>query len=151
MTTIERIILSRDQRGISELARHMPENFCHDAAALIGDKPGTAMIITGFYILDSDSNETDGPPGAVAMGEALKVLGYKPVYVTDRYTYELMSALSGEDDVVVDFPVAGEKESEDFAENLLNPNPPKDTDGRREGSGRGWVRELQGRWPGVLG
>ena len=29
--------------------------------------------------------------------------------------------------------------------------PPKDTDGRREGSGRGWVRELQGRWPGVLG
>ena len=33
----------------------------------------------------------------------------------------------------------------------LIPNPPKDTDGRREGSGRGWVRELQGRWPGVLG
>ena len=33
----------------------------------------------------------------------------------------------------------------------INPNPPKDTDGRREGSGRGWVRELQGRWPGVLG
>ena len=32
----------------------------------------------------------------------------------------------------------------------LNPNPPKDTDGRREGSGRGWVRELQGRWPGLL-
>ena len=33
----------------------------------------------------------------------------------------------------------------------LNPNPPKDTDGRSEESGRGWVRELQGRWPGVLG
>ena len=33
----------------------------------------------------------------------------------------------------------------------LSPNPPKDTDGRREDSGRGWVRELQGRWPGVLG
>ena len=32
-----------------------------------------------------------------------------------------------------------------------SPNPPKDTDGRREDSGRGWVRELQGRWPGVLG
>ena len=27
---------------------------------------------------------------------------------------------------------------------LLRPNPPKDTDGRREGSGRG-VRELQGK------
>ena len=34
---------------------------------------------------------------------------------------------------------------------VLNPNPPKDTDGRREDSGRGWVRELQGRWPGILG
>ena len=34
---------------------------------------------------------------------------------------------------------------------VLSPNPPKDTDGRREDSGRGWVRELQGRWPGVLG
>ena len=34
---------------------------------------------------------------------------------------------------------------------LISPNPPKDTDGRREDSGRGWVRELQGRWPGVLG
>ena len=33
----------------------------------------------------------------------------------------------------------------------LTPNPPKDTDGRREDSGRGWVRELQGRWPGLLG
>ena len=33
----------------------------------------------------------------------------------------------------------------------LIPNPPKDTDGRGEDSGRGWVRELQGRWPGVLG
>ena len=30
----------------------------------------------------------------------------------------------------------------------VSPNPPKDTDGRREDSGRG-VRELQGRWPGL--
>ena len=43
-------------------------------------------------------------------------------------------------------PVVGE-----CNDSFLNPNPPKDTDGRREGSGRGWVRELQGRWPGVLG
>ena len=38
-----------------------------------------------------------------------------------------------------------------FNLNPFSPNPPKDTDGRREDSGRGWVRELQGRWPGVLG
>ena len=33
----------------------------------------------------------------------------------------------------------------------LSPNPPKDTEGGREDSGRGWVRELQGRWPGPWG
>ena len=32
----------------------------------------------------------------------------------------------------------------------LGPKP-ESTEGRREDSGRGWVRELQGRWPGVLG
>ena len=31
---------------------------------------------------------------------------------------------------------------------LISPNPPMDTDGRRENSGRG-VRELPGRWPGL--
>ena len=41
------------------------------------------------------------------------------------------------------------KDDDSFWLGFLNPNPPKDTDGRREDSGRGWVRELQGRWPGV--
>ncbi len=54
--------------------------------------------------------------------------------VTDRETESIWNKSTGE-------AVSGS----------LNPNPPKDTDGRREGSGRGWVRELQGRWPGVLG
>ena len=44
-----------------------------------------------------------------------------------------------------------EREGVMLSRPTLSPNPPKDTDGRREGSGRGWVRELQGRWPGVLG
>ena len=50
-----------------------------------------------------------------------------------------------------DFPNtvrAGGKKNGSF-DVSLSPNPPKDTDGRREDSGRGWVRELQGRWPGV--
>ena len=34
------------------------------------------------------------------------------------------------------------------ASHYLNPNPPKDTDGRREDRRRG-MRELQGRWPGL--
>ena len=32
---------------------------------------------------------------------------------------------------------------------VLTTSKPESTEGRREDSGRGWVRELQGRWPGV--
>ena len=48
-------------------------------------------------------------------------------------------------------PLQGSVDGYLAEEHTLSPNPPKDTDGRREGSGRGWVRELQGRWPGLLG
>ena len=116
---IEDIVLSRDRRGISSLRPHLSQNFCYEAAALVSEDPGTAIIITGFYILDADSNETDGPPGAIVLGEALKKLEYKPIYVTDRYTLDLMRTLADKDDVVIDFPITGSSESENFAKNLL--------------------------------
>ena len=53
-------------------------------------------------------------------------------------------------DELIDWEKRYESEN-GFFRQILSPNPPKDTDGRREDSGRGWVRELQGRWPGVLG
>ena len=45
-------------------------------------------------------------------------------------------------------PDAGLRETSRKPAHEVSPNPPKDTDGRREDSGRG-VRELQGRWPGL--
>ena len=51
----------------------------------------------------------------------------------------------------LELPLVAALATEELPVVVVNPNPPKDTDGRREGSGRGWVRELQGRWPGVLG
>ena len=53
--------------------------------------------------------------------------------------------------VFIDVNASNVDELTDISLSGLSPNPPKDTDGRREDSGRGWVRELQGRWPGVLG
>ena len=72
MSKIEDIILDNDQRGISKLRGHLPENFCEDAARLILDNPGHALVISGFFILGAMASETDGPPGAYFIGKALE-------------------------------------------------------------------------------
>ena len=117
--TIEDIILDHDRRGISALRPHLPEDFCDQAAGLILDNPGTALIVTGFYILAAGAAETDGPPGAVVIGDALRAIGYDSVYVTDRYTAPLMTAIVGSTARVVDFPIADEGASRAFAHDLL--------------------------------
>jgi hypothetical protein len=117
--SIEDIILDRDRRGISALRPHLPDDFCGQAAELILQNPGTAIIVTGFYILAAEAAETDGPPGAIVIGNALQSIGYRVVYVTDRYTAPLMSGVAGSDARVVDFPIAGDVESRSFAGSLL--------------------------------
>ena len=81
--TIEDIILNHDRRGISALRPHLPEDFCTQAARHALAHPGTVIIATGFYILASDAAETDGPPGAIAIGNALASLGNTVAYATD--------------------------------------------------------------------
>ena len=117
--TVEDIILSRDRRGISKLRTHVPDDFCDRAARLVLDNKGTAVIVTGFYIMAAGAPETDGPPGAVAIGNALASLGYEVVYVTDRYLVAMLQALAGPDVRVVDFPIAADEASKAFSEDLL--------------------------------
>lgn len=117
--TVEDIILSRDRRGISKLRKHVPDDFCDRAARLVLDNKGTAVIATGFYIMAAGAPETDGPPGAVAIGNALATLGYDVVYVTDRYLVAILQALAGPDVRVVDFPIAADEASRAFSAGLL--------------------------------
>ncbi|MAF53157.1 MAG: DUF4392 domain-containing protein [SAR202 cluster bacterium] len=117
--TIEDIILDNDRRGISSLRPFVPANFAEEAALLILDNPGTAIITTGFYILDAAAAETDGPPGAVAIGNALHELGYSVVYVTDRFAASLMAKTGGEHARVVEFPIMEDDVSSQFAAGLL--------------------------------
>ena len=117
--TIEDIILDRDRRGVSELRPHLPPDFCDRAAATVLENPGPALIVTGFYILTAGAPETDGPPGAVAIGDALRSIGYDVVYVTDQHSSAVMSGIAGEDSRIVEFPIADEGESRRFAAALL--------------------------------
>ena len=117
--TIEDIILDRDRRGISQLRPHLPADFCDRAARLILDNPGVALITTGFYILDAGLVETDGPPGAIAIGSALEQLGYDVVYVTDAHGAPVMNAIKSRASRVIEFPITDDAESRQFAADLL--------------------------------
>ena len=117
LESIEDIILDRDRRGLSKLRDHLPTDFCDQAASLIIDHPGTAVIATGFYILAGGGAETDGPPGAIVIGNALRSLGYDVVYVTDKYTVPFVE---GHGARVVDFPITDDEASQRFAQELLD-------------------------------
>ena len=118
--TIEDIILDRDRRGISHLRPHLPSDYASQAAQLILDNPGTAIVVTGFYILDAGFAETDGPPGAVVIGSALNQLGYNVIHVTDRYATEIMDKTGGDYSSVVEFPITDDDSSVAFARNLIS-------------------------------
>lgn len=83
-------ILRHDRRGVSALREHLPPDFVERAASLILETQGPVLIVTGFYV--RGQGETDGPPGAVALGNALEQLGRPVIYVTDRYTAPFLEA-----------------------------------------------------------
>lgn len=51
-------------------------------------------IVSGFYIPQASAGETDGPPGAKAVGDALHALGIKVDYITDHRCAPLFRALN---------------------------------------------------------
>ena len=122
--TIEDIILSNDQRGISELRDLVPADYCTRAAELILANTGTILITTGFYILSAGAAETDGPPGAIAIGVGLERLGYKVKYVADEHSSNLLRPYVAESTDVIDFPITTLPKSVQYAEEILNTENP---------------------------
>ena len=109
--SIENIVLSRDHRGISALRPYLAPDFCERAASFILERLGTVVIATGFYIPAGSAPETDGPPGAIALGRVLAGLGSHVNYLTDAYTAPLLRALAGPGAQVLEFPFADHQES----------------------------------------
>ena len=50
-------------------------------------------IVSGFFIPEANAGETDGPPGAKVVGEALTQLGIRVDYITDERNAPLFRAL----------------------------------------------------------
>ncbi len=117
---VEKIVLAKGYRGLNRLLPFLPENFCDHAAGLIPTQPGTVFIITGFYISAAGAPETDGPPGALAVGRALRKMDYQVHYVTDPFSASLLQGLLDGKDLVITFPLTDEPASEQFARDLLH-------------------------------
>jgi hypothetical protein len=116
--TIEDIILDHDKRGMLALRPHLPVDFCRQAAQYVLDHPGHTLIVTGFYVIMAGKPETDGPPGAIAIGRALQGLGRKVTYITDVYTAPVLQQWADGTDVI-EFPIAGVEESKQRAAQML--------------------------------
>ncbi len=117
--TIEDIILAQDMRGVSELRPFLPKDFCNQAAHYILGNPGNVAIVTGFYILTAGRHETDGPPGAIAIGNALQSLQRQVSYITDQHTAPMLRAWLGNRAVVEEFPIADVAASKQAAAELI--------------------------------
>ena len=117
--TIEDIILQQDKRGVSELRPHMAPDFCGQAAQYVMEHPGNVGIVTGFYILSAGQPETDGPPGAIAIGKALEALGRKVSYIGDEICNPVMRGLLDDGAEVLDFPIADVETSRAAAKEML--------------------------------
>ncbi len=64
------------------------------AMSLLGAKK--VLITSGFPILKARAGETDGPPGALAIGQALTRLGIQVAYITDKHHEHLFKAVGAE-------------------------------------------------------
>ena len=82
------------------------------------DHAGHTVIVTGFYVIMAGKPETDGPPGAIAIGRALQALGRRVTYITDSYTAPVLQRWA-DGGQVVEFPIAGVEESKRHAAQLL--------------------------------
>lgn len=117
-TGLDDLVLSHDRRGMTALRPYLPLEYCRRAAGLVHQNLERVLIATGFFVTRINAPETDGPPGALALGRAVTALGGQVVYVSDRFTTPLLNYYSVGADVI-DFPICDAVESRAAAHLLL--------------------------------
>lgn len=75
-----------ESRGLGGL--DIPGAYLEAAKRLIPVR--RTLILTGFPVRGAELGETDGPPGALAVGKALELLGQQVAYATDTHSATLL-------------------------------------------------------------
>ena len=121
---IEKIILQDDTRGMSSLYKRINKGFIERSTDLLLDTKGRIFICSGFYILNSKSPETDGPPGAISLAKTLEALDHDVYFVTDKYSKSIFEGMS-ERNKVIEFPITSHAESNKIANDLIKSYDPQ--------------------------
>jgi hypothetical protein len=124
VTILEDIILEHDKRGIAPLRQSIPSDYLNRSAEIVLSNVGKVFITTGFYILTAGTIETDGPPGAIALGNGLEKLGYEVVYITDSYASKFLDEYRSHKSRLIDFPICSDEESCKYSKTLLGEEKP---------------------------
>ena len=90
---ITRTVFSGSRRGLDTLTHVMGPDPFRTVAKQLLRIPGPILIVTGFYIPQADAAETDGPPGAAALGAALTRLGKSVHHVTCPFGENLVKEM----------------------------------------------------------
>jgi len=82
---IESLLVQRNLRGMQDIKPALRPGYYLRAAKQLMHSNGNIIISTGFPV--SDTFETDGPVGAIALYNVLKSLGKKPILVCGEPLY----------------------------------------------------------------
>lgn len=113
---LEEIIKTNlEQRGMEKVS--LAHQLKKGAESLFrGD---TVFIVTGFVIRDTLTGETDGPIGAISLGAALEELGKKVIFITDKYSKEILKEGSRVRGVKAPIEVIDHNMEKELTEGLL--------------------------------
>lgn len=121
---IEKIILEDDTRGMSLLYEKIKKGYIERSTDLVLKTKGKIFISSGFYIINSKSPETDGPPGVIALAKTLSSLGNEVFIVTDKFSLEVFQGMYDKEKIL-EFPILSHFDSSAYSNDLIKEYDPK--------------------------
>lgn len=116
---IEEALVARNLRGMADVRPALQEGYCLRAAQTLFDAKGVVLIGTGFPV--TDTFETDGPLGAIALYKTLENIGSTPYIVCGA---PLSQALK-DDYRVIDIQLGKHDKQDQEAQAVLDELQPK--------------------------
>jgi len=118
-TNIEEALVARNLRGMADVRPALQDGYCLRAAQTLFDAKGVVLIGTGFPV--TDTFETDGPLGAIALYKTLEKIGSTPYIVCGA---PLSQALKN-DYRVIDIQLGKHDKQDQEAQAVLDELQPK--------------------------